>query len=238
MLLEQCVKLCGQVRQHFKEGYKSGNKGYDGHEIEKQYQGADLQSRIQKATKRNTDLYNSRAHRVRPGGDVTDHLEMAYHLLHMRNASGNCLEMAVLAAFFAVRDYNVNASELMKGSLKPPGDHAFCLIGPAGTVQSLAFHSVKQFTESPLAAKVFIVDPWLNTACRANQYLMCAKQKLQDWQTDCKRITWNGQRGDTPGWYSPLGEYAHVFENRAPVVLTRFTGFTAQERAGKYKHLG
>jgi len=135
--------------------------------------------------------------------------DMADRLLRMWSfdVSGNCMEMAVMSAYFAMRNYHAQASELRKGVIKKPGDHAFCLIGVPGNADAYddEYDTVLEFTHSTLARQTLIVDPWLNTVCPASFYVERATIRLEKWHRDCKRIWWKGWGADKPGFYAPLG---------------------------------
>ena len=111
------------------------------------------------------------------------------------------------------------------GEVQPPGDHAFCLLGVPSKPVVIEYNTVRDFTKSKLAKKTYIVDPWLNTVCWASRYLEHANMRLQKWQQDCKRISWKGKDGKDPGYHPPLGDYADVFADHAPLKFIPFSGF-------------
>jgi hypothetical protein len=222
------MELLEDVRAFFKVGHKSNNKLYHLSDINARG-GSAFGSLVDKCTARyeqakKSSTYHRRIHQ----GPAMISIELAYHLLHMGsdNVSGNCFEMAVMSAYFAMSKYNASADELRLGSVLPPGDHAFCLIGATKEVRDEEdLDSVNELTGTRLAEVAYIVDPWLNTACKAKYYLMHARQRFQKWHKDCKRISWSGEDGRSPGWYSPLGDYDKVFMYKARVKLARFSGF-------------
>ncbi len=135
--------------------------------------------------------------------------------------AGNCGEQAALAAWYVLKSEFVRRDRIYIATINNPGDHVFCVVSelpiPAGGQN---YASVREFCGARVAASYLVIDPWLNTSCAADQYLVLGRQKLNKWQTDGKRVCWHaGCQG--PGWYPPAGEYANLFAF-APLTITAF----------------
>lgn len=211
MLKSDAEKLKNRVRQFFKKGHKSNNKNYD------------LSSTCKdaaKAKRRNSEADKSDKHR--PSGASSDY-ELATQLVKMQicHRSGNCGEMAALSAYYALKTEFIDRDLIHIGELNDPGDHAFCLIAPVRINDSnLSFSTVKEFTKSSAAKSWLVIDPWLNVACTADDYLTAGGAKLDKWAADGKRVAWHaGAQGN--GWYVPNGEYKDAFA-KAPLELEPF----------------
>jgi hypothetical protein len=123
-------------------------------------------------------------------------------------ASGNCGEMANVASYLAISVFGADRTEVWIGRITRPGDHVFCLVGPAPKAKS-----VQQMNNSSL-----VIDPWLNTSCTASQYEHRAMAKFWKWHKQGKRIAFTGSVGY--GWYAPGGEYLDTFLT-APLSFVR-----------------
>jgi len=141
--------------------------------------------------------------------------------MKITDRSGNCGEMAGLSAYYVLKTEFIRRNLIYIGTVNDPGDHVFCLVSEAPlSKNSRAFESVTAFTKAPPAPAWMIIDPWLNVACSARNYLMDGGQKLDKWTAEGKRVAWHaGSMGAT--WYSPNGEYKTAFIN-APLALMDF----------------
>ncbi len=197
-----------RVRDFFKKGHKSGNKIYD------------VQACLDqaKAIHRNQQAQLSRQHRPQ---NPTSYYNLAEILVKMTVAhrSGNCGEMAALSAYYVLKSEFLKRELVYIGEVNPPGDHAFCLVSSVKITKSLNFPSVTAFTQSKSAPSWMIIDPWLNVACSADDYITEGNIKLNKWTGEGKRVAWNGSQGWA--WYPPSGEYQQAFVN-APLVLRPF----------------
>lgn len=211
MLKSDGEKLKIRVRDFFKKGHKSGNKTYD----------TGVCKDLAKAKKRERESDESVKHRPPyPGSDY----DLAEELVKMPLAdrSGNCGEMAALSAYYALKTEFINRNLIYIGAVDDPGDHAFCLVASADIKDSsLKFSTVTDFTKSAAAKSWLIIDPWLNVACTANDYLTEGAVKLNKWTAEGKRVAWAGRDGKSPNWYAPNGDYKDAMVN-APLDLIPF----------------
>jgi hypothetical protein len=140
--------------------------------------------------------------------------------------SGNCMEMAFVSAYLAIKDYNVSPRAVWFVSIGAPGDHAFCLVGPSSKP---AWRTVKDMeTVSVESVTAVVIDPWLHVASLVMSYPTFAQQTLKKWHTAGKRVFWSGADYDgseasaREGWYDPDGTYARSFLV-SPVTISRVT---------------
>ncbi|MGE0425754.1 MAG: hypothetical protein AB7O88_26070 [Reyranellaceae bacterium] len=212
-------RIKDRVREFFQKGYKSSNKLYaiatDG--------SVDLAlwNTIQlKAATRWNDALASRALRL---GYAASYYDLAQALVRvpMEDRAGNCGEQAALAAWFLLKSEFLRRNRIYTVEITHPGDHALCLVSQAPIPEAgRTFASVGQFVRSSVARSYLVIDPWLNTCCSADQYLLMGGQKLDKWQADGKRVSWHaGSQG--PGWYPPGGEYKNAFA-LAPLEIHPF----------------
>jgi len=232
VLLEQANEVKDKVRKYFAKGNKSSNKRYfvkhdgtyDIEEIKNRTASglwSNMDQRLKKAIKR-TDL-GMAARKNRPDEDKWDTLFELVEILRTmpkEKRSGNCMEMAALSAYYViVRGYaEPDCTHFVQ--ITKPGDHAFCLVTPnkLSDCDLTPFSSVTAFTKSASASKWFVIDPWLNVACFANEYLFSAHGQLEKWGWEGKRIAWkHGSQGQ--GWYPATGEYRNKFEEEAPLSI-------------------
>jgi hypothetical protein len=118
--------------------------------------------------------------------------------------AGNCAEMAIFAAQL------VNALPIEKGlvhlgSLRPPGDHVFCIVIRKPPWKALP--TVNEFKSWDGFSEYVIIDPWLNVCCTASDYPAEVELQLQKWGTSGKRILWQGK------FYLPTGTYKQTLMN-------------------------
>ncbi|MDX8129883.1 hypothetical protein QLH52_21505 [Methylomonas sp. OY6] len=216
MLVDEGEKIKVLVREFFKKGHKSSNKLYDvdlaGSAV--------LANMSAKGMTRWLEADESAKHRL---NGATSHLELAEKLVKMTIAdrSGNCGEMAALSAYYTKKIYNIKRDLLYIGIVYGKGDHAFCLVSQEAIPDTARkYASTADFTSRKIAQSWLIIDPWLNTVCYASDYLTKSGEKLDQWATDGKRVSWHGG-SQGPGWYVPNGEYKTEF-GKAPVFLDPF----------------
>lgn len=130
--------------------------------------------------------------------------------------SGNCYEMALVAAKLVHARFPDVKSYIC--SVRPPADHAFCLLAPAAIRETP--DSIHDMCHAKLAQSTtwIVIDPWLNTACNAGTYQLNARDRLEKWTARLKRIAWSGADQNQPGWYPPTGSYSTALMT-APLKL-------------------
>ena len=210
--LNEAKDIKEKVRNFFKKGYKSSNKFYE--------EGACKY--LQKAMKRNADAKKageSQKNRERQ----TDNYNLAEILIKMPPAhrAGNCWEMSVLSAYYILNDKHIDRDFICIASVFYPADHMFCVISEVRIKERQVYASISDFISDGSGLSSIIVDPWLNVACLARNYLEEVEKKLDKWTMEGKRISWaEGPQG--PGWYAPNGGYKEALTIRGPVVLAPF----------------
>lgn len=124
--------------------------------------------------------------------------------------SGNCLEMAAVAGSILINENGRSVKTVYRGQLADKGDHAFCAVCADWTVMSPQWETIEEMVPNGPASKIWIIDPWLNIECAAEDYWVKAQKQVVEWGRQGKRISWeHGAQGS--GWYNPDGEYATVF---------------------------
>ncbi len=220
-LINRGKRIKTLVRDFFDKGHKSGNKLYeDLGTPDVDYTSPNFAINAADSLYRLSECAESQQHRLNATGKTN--YDMALLLLKMpvTDRSGNCYEMAILSAYYAMKIECLNRSLLYIGSIKDPGDHVFCLVATDKIAASrLSYASVNSFTSDNMARAWLVIDPWLNTTCGADDYLNQSGAKLDKWTADGKRVSWTGSQGS--GWYPPGGEYKRVFAT-APVTLEPF----------------
>ena len=212
MLLSYAEEIKKRVRGFFKQGRKSSNKKYG--EINRV--GED------RAEKRANDSLCSLMH-MSSLPPAKDYYEYAKNIIKMEagHQSGNCTHMTSLSVYYLIEDKKIEPNLIYIATLKHPGDHAFCLVSKEKIGKQVEFSSVLDFSKSELAPSCIIIDPWLNVACRANDYVNEVHQKLDKWTADGKRILWSRSKEGFQDWYVPNGEYREALVN-APLELTAY----------------
>ncbi len=109
---------------------------------------------------------------------------------------GNCWEQACMAAYIANQQGFKN---VFIGSIRSPGDHAFCFIGKEGDVPGMNYKKVRDMLGTPWGA--WIVDPWANTCAIVSQYPSFFVSKMDKWTRDGKRVSLSN--GAFSGWIEP-----------------------------------
>jgi hypothetical protein len=225
MLLEDCSKIRDDVRDFFKLGNKSSNKRY----FVKHNGSRDLfairrlgkrgkTKEVERADRRERGRQRSKANRVKDHewDSLAELVELLFAMPET-DRSGNCQEMAAISAYMVYMGNHAKPDSIYYASITKPGDHAFCLVRQSWGSLPDAYSSVSEFTHAPSSRWWFVIDPWLNVVCRANEYLFYAHVMLEKWGIEGKRVAWmNGAQG--PGWYPPNGEYRTKFKE-APMNL-------------------
>jgi len=225
MLLEDCSKIRDDVREFFKLGNKSSNKRYFVNHsgsrnlfLIRRLGMLGKKKELERAARRERGRERSRANRVKEN-EYDSLVELVDRLLKMpvTDRSGNCMEMAALSAYMVFEGNYAGPSCVYYASIEKPGDHAFCLVVQGWGLMP-EYSSVSKFTQAPSSRSWFVIDPWLNVVCTADEYLFYAHVMLEKWGIDGKRIAWiHGTQGR--GWYPPIGEYRDKFKE-APISLT------------------
>lgn len=212
-------RITQRVRQFFQKGHKSGNKLYavkiNGEDDQPLWNTIQLKAETR-------DWHAGEARDLRlpwPGSNYA----LAQDLVRvpMDDRSGNCQEQAALAAWHLLKSEFLPRNRIHIVSITHPGDHVFCLVSGVPIPETARhFASVSQFVQARVAPSYLVIDPWLNTCCSADQYLLRGGQKLDKWQAAGKRVSWHaGSQG--PGWYPPGGEYKTTF-GQAPLQIASF----------------
>lgn len=129
--------------------------------------------------------------------------------------SGNCEEMADVAAYLAISEFQVPADQVYIGMVTYPGDHVFCLAGADSEPDDWTCLNDMESKPGPQA---YVIDPWLHVACHAKLYPEFAERMLRKWHREGKRVGWSGKDGQQDGWYAPSGTYAKSFPT-APLTF-------------------
>lgn len=240
LTLNDCQEINSAVRSLFKSGPKSSNKIYLPNSenlpgclqiSEERTKGAIASIELPKHAKRLEDRSAAQKMRIK---NLAPGMAGAAQLLDAREArqlAGNCGEMAILAAGLASeQDPSAQVWKCSLGEFDNQGhkhDHVFCLIQPS--MKELLAAGVKGMDLVYLPGRVsdldavarnlqfLIIDPWLNVACQANDYLTQVKAKLVKWDQAQKRILFGGN------YYRPADKsYVNAFTN-AKIVATKFT---------------
>lgn len=206
-------------RRYFMEGVKSSNKLI----------ASDLEGRVvpetDKAHRRETNQDDSAnyLYQIRAAFEQTGKVgfrKFAKFLLTLEAEirAGNCAEMCLVSAFLANEYEHVPRNQIYYASLGPPSDHSFCVISDAEIPVAQRQHG-SVFGFCKLYPGLLMVDPWLNTACLASDYVRESKSRLEKWQVDGKRVKWGGVNSTAPGWYPPAGDYMHAMQGAAISLL-------------------
>jgi hypothetical protein len=241
LTLKECKDINRLVRELFKAGFKSSNKIYlPGSQVIDDplpIHGDKAKAAIAnisdpKHLKRLSDRTQAKNHRLR---DLRPDMGSAVKLLEARfdrTIAGNCGEMAILAAGYACEfDPVARVYKCSLGEFKPgyEHDHCFCLAQPSFADLRKADKSVTGVMLATFPGKVkdlvgldrklnfWIIDPWLNVACEAPDYVQAVKAKLAKWDLANKRIQFYGQ------FYRPTDKgYVNAFVHSS-ILVTTFT---------------
>lgn len=201
------------------EGVKSSNKL-----IASDLEGRDV-PQTERALRRETgqDDAANYLYQIREGFKRSDDTSLrgfaAYLLtLEAEIRAGNCGEMCLVSAFLANEHEHVPANQIYYASLGTPSDHSFCIIADAEIPPAQRQHTTV-FGFCKLHPDLLMVDPWLNTACLASDYVRLTRERLAKWQADGKRVKWGGVNSTAPGWYPPAGAYMHAMQGASITLL-------------------
>lgn len=226
---DDAARINSEVREFYKSGKKSGNKIYVNNVAPNMYISAGDTSidavyersfdscfqtwsttmAAQKAARRNANAKSSLGNRPR----VTD---ASYYDFGKRIynggkrcefASGNCMEMAAVSAAIAIDEYHFAKDWVYMVTLGSPGDHAFCML----SIRKPTWATPSDMTSGSSTTVAYVIDPWLNTVCPANDYWTEAQFRVAKWAREGKRKIWGGRSGNKLGWYNPGGSYAQSF---------------------------
>lgn len=191
MTQEEAEQILRETREYYKQGFKSSNKRYVLN-AQQQQDG----SLVAKATKRN--VFRVLASQV-IGASRDD-------IITSDGTAGNCGEMSRTAAG-KVRDLG---SQALIGSVRYPGDHAFCAVDytPHGGSPT----HVQDMYKDQRANNSWVIDPWMNIACPFKDYPAFAAMKLTTWSSKGKHILYHRGSSD------PLAnEYIDGFFKSGPL---------------------
>jgi hypothetical protein len=227
---DDAVRIMREVRDFYATGMKSNNKvyvtgvpadryiGYDD-PFDGKFQKWSTTMMAEKAGRRNEGAFLSGQYRpsnpdvnrpIGPAGGESfyDFGKRIYDGgKRSQFASGNCMEMAAVSAVIAIDDYHFAPDWLYMGVVNPPGDHAFCLL----SMRKPRWGTPTDMVSGSSNGAAYIIDPWLNTVCPADDYWTAVQLRVAKWAADGKRIAWGGLDGNHLGWYSPGGAYAAAF---------------------------
>jgi hypothetical protein len=123
-------------------------------------------------------------------------------------STGNCHEQSDVAAYLAISDDPTNRATTWLVELQPPGDHVFCVVDADAEPKWKKVGDMKTAIESTF---FIVIDPWMKIACLAPEYPDMAAAKMNKWLARGKRIFWQGNDGNSPGFYQPGGDYVARF---------------------------
>lgn len=226
---DDAVRINSEVREFYKSGKKSGNKIYANNVPSDQYIPADPSSiaklyeqsfdpyyqtwsttmAAQKARRRNQNAPSSLGNRPQVTDDTYYDFGKRIYNGGKRSefASGNCMEMAAVSAAIAIDEYHFALEWVYIVLLGQPGDHAFCML----SIRKPTWATPSDMTSGSSTTVAYVIDPWLNTVCPANDYWDQAQLRVAKWAREGKRIIWGGPSGSNLGWYNPGGSYAQSF---------------------------
>lgn len=193
MTQDEAEQILEETRGYYKQGFKSSNKMYVLNN--QQQQNAAL---VTKATKRNVfRALASQVIRASRSDTITSD-----------GTAGNCGEMSETAAEKA----RALGGTALIGSISYPGDHAFCAVDYAPHGGS-PLH-VQDMYKDDRAANSWVIDPWMNIACRFRDYPAYAAMKLTNWSSQGKQILYHRGASD------PLdNQYIDGFFKNGPLTF-------------------
>jgi hypothetical protein len=220
MSLETIARtVFAEVRDRYRSTLKSDNKKYD---LDSDpIVNADQATLIKRALRNyKADLANSgKGHQqaMKSGlveryptkrGDMNAVIQ-GQALWNMRAQRLNCDELAQMACYRA----SLHQVQTTLANLAFPADHAFCLIGPYGTLKFAADNYRLREWSTKVAAsnQVWVVDVWLNEVCQIRQYPELVAARLETWTGKGKRISWTPPDDDDAIWAPPNGAYRTAF---------------------------
>ncbi len=171
---DEATRILNETRDYYKQGFKSSNKRYVLNNQQQQDPAL-----VRKAMKRN--VHRALASQVigasRDGTITSD------------GTAGNCGEMSETAA----EKVRSAGSTALIGSIRYPGDHAFCAVDYAP--HGASPQHVQDMYKDDQAANSWVIDPWMNIACPFRDYPAFAAAKLTNWSAQGKQILYH--RGAT-----------------------------------------
>jgi hypothetical protein len=229
--------VLGQVREFYAHGKKSSNKIYNEADFvsEEEWDDnfAELTTRMAAAAKarnitvarvekRNRNAPIALSHRSK----FTEKTLLAYGTRIYNSGakseftSGNCQAMMAVAGSLLINNHGHSVKTVYQGQIETRGDHSFCAVCLDPFSMSPQWATIDEMVPGGTDSKIWIVDPWLNVQCAAEDYWGRAQKQVAKWGQQGKRISWeNGAQGS--GWYNPGGEYAQVF-GTDPLQWDRF----------------
>jgi hypothetical protein len=173
-VMDDAQRVLQLVRNLYKGQFKSSNKMYvDVSTPKKLYRNLNAQA---------ADQYLNQHRDQRAQKGLQSPRAYGEYLVDAPSKAGNCIEMSALACYYAslisdsVTIYEAHA-----------GLHSFAILIDENADFDDDANTVSKMREARMQG-VFIVDPWMNIACTANDYLERSFQKLMQWQTQGKTI--------------------------------------------------
>lgn len=219
---DDAARIMREVRAFYAAGVKSGNKTYanappnsyiaiddpfDGY-----WQAWSTAMMSNKAADRNANALSALQNRPAPPTQGSESFYDFGRRIYNGGkradfASGNCMEMAAVSAVIAIDEYRFAPDWVYIASIGRPGDHAFCLL----SIRDPQWANAAAMVPGSTGGVAYVIDPWLNTTCKAQDYWAAAQARVAKWSRDGKRIAWTGVDGQHLGWYDPSGVYAQCF---------------------------
>ena len=129
------------------------------------------------------------------------------HALWVMNARIlNCQELASMACFRAME----HGAHTWLMDLTPM-DHTLCLIGNEAAISAVDGKEIGKLDTLKPSIEAYVVDVWLNTVCRIQDYAGSASAKLERWAQRGKRISWLPDGAEDDVWDVPNGAYRDSF---------------------------
>lgn len=119
-------------------------------------------------------------------------------------------EFAVKAGQFVVNEFK---EMVHYGRVEGLAKHAFCVAGYIPQITSLDCLEDMAFMG---ASRAWVIDPWMNIACKFREYPKKVKIKLGKWNTEGKHIRREG------ALYYPLGTFFHQLLTKGRVRFQQF----------------
>jgi hypothetical protein len=218
---DDAARILQEVRAFYAAGVKSANKAYItgvpndqtvdiNDPFDDKWQDWSTAMMAQKAEIRNNNVLESQQNRP-PGPKGGSFHEFGKRIYNggkrAEFTSGNCMEMAAVAAAIAIDSYHFESAWLFIAAIGAPGDHGFCML----SMREPTWRRANEMVKGSSTSVAYVIDPWLNTACAANEYWEAAQAKVKKWANDGKRVAWRGMDGKQLGWYCPDSAYSLAF---------------------------
>jgi hypothetical protein len=123
--------------------------------------------------------------------------------------AGNCYEMSALACFYAARQ---GVQGVWLCAQDAPGDHVFCLLGPA---ERPGWRNVVGMNLGGEAG-AWIVDPWAATCCQAPSYPNSFVEKMKAWAAEGKQVCFENR------WIRPNDDAYLAAFRTAGLLIRRY----------------